>query len=344
LTRILRKLLLIILPVGILIIAANYFIDPANLFSSKEYVTGIAGILLKGHNVDKVSNFDERLLQEQMVLGMKKTPDVIVCGSSRVMEIGSDFFPSRTVLNMGVSHANIQDLIAIIGLLDSMHRLPKLLLINVDPWLVSSDGTAEWQSLAQYHDYFQKKLGTNTSSHFLESNNVRKLLSLLSFDYFKQSLVFIIKGENKQYADIGTERPKVYGRFSDGTVCYSYKYTHPDTLKVASDAGRTATKAGLFTPDPDNVKTLNYVINYLQAQGTEVQLIILPLHHDYYLNVVARQSDIFNVYSSIFRNIATDKKIALKGGFNADDFNLGRLQFYDMYHCSKEAIKKILIN
>ena len=194
------------------------------------------------------------------------------------------------------------------------------------------------------HDYFLKKLGVNTSNNFFESNNIRKLLSLISFDYFRQSLAFIIKGASKQYTDVGTERPKIYGRFFDGTVCYSYKYTHPDTLKVATDASKTATKVGLFSPDPDNVKLLNHIINYLEAQGTEVQLIILPLHHDYYLNVNARQVDIFNVYSTIFRNIATDNKIVVKGGFNADDFNLGRLQFYDMYHCSKEAIKKILVN
>ena len=342
--RIVRKLLLILLPVGMLITVTNYFIDPANLFSSHEYVAGIASILSNGHNVDKVSNYDERLLQEQMVLRLKKTPDVVVCGSSRVMEIGSDFFPSQTVLNIGVSHANIHDVVALVGLLDSMHHLPKLLVMNVDPGLVAHQGTTEWQSLEAYHESFLRKLGLNSTGNFFRSNKIRKLISITSFDYFKQSLAFIIKGTSKQYADVGTERPHEYGRFFDGTVCYSSRYMHPDTLKVATDATRTAIKEGVPGPDAENVKLLDRVIKYLQAQGTEVQLIILPFHFDYYVNANANQPGMFHNYDSIFRTVAAENKITLKGGFNAADFNIERSQFYDMYHCSKEAIKKVILN
>ncbi|MEJ0081062.1 MAG: hypothetical protein WDM78_08985 [Puia sp.] len=71
----------------------NYLVDPANIFTSKQYVAGIASILSLGHNVDNISNYNERLLQEQRVLKLTKTPDIMVLGSSRVMEIGSDFFP-----------------------------------------------------------------------------------------------------------------------------------------------------------------------------------------------------------------------------------------------------------
>ncbi len=146
-----------IVPTGLMVVLCNYFIDPANLFSSRQYVSGIAGILSSGNNVDNISNYDERLLQEEMIVRIKKTPDIVVLGSSRIMEIGSDFFPGKSVINLGVSHGNIHDLVAIVALLDSAGRLPKDVLINVDPNLVSYKGTNEWQSLSDYYDAFHKK-------------------------------------------------------------------------------------------------------------------------------------------------------------------------------------------
>ena len=141
------KLLIIIVPVGLMIVATNYLVDPANIFSGAHYVDGIANILTRGHNVDNLSNYDERLFQEQMIKRLHKAPDIVVLGSSRVMEIGSSFFPGETVLNCGVSHGNINDLFAIIGTLDSMNKLPSEMVIGVEHWLICVGGTSEWQSL-----------------------------------------------------------------------------------------------------------------------------------------------------------------------------------------------------
>ena len=63
--RLLFNLFLIIVPIGLLVVMVNYFVDPANIFSGTAYVSGISDILVKGHNVDNVSNYDERALQEQ---------------------------------------------------------------------------------------------------------------------------------------------------------------------------------------------------------------------------------------------------------------------------------------
>src|SRR5580698_1852135 len=78
------NLSLIVAPLGLLVLGVNYFIDPANIFSGKAYVAGISDVLVKGHNVDNVSNYDERALQEQMVRKLPYRPDVVVLGSSRV--------------------------------------------------------------------------------------------------------------------------------------------------------------------------------------------------------------------------------------------------------------------
>ena len=256
------------MPVALLVLASNYFVDPANIFSSKQYTGGIAAILSKGHNVDNISNYNERILQDQMINRLQQTPDIIVLGSSRIMEVGSDFFPGKKVLNCGVSHANINDLAAIVGLLDSLGRLSGEIVINVDAGLVSKKSTAEWQSLSAYYNYFLRKIPkeNNIFNQNDQSNETKKLYSLISFDYFKESLNFLRSGSTKKYYDVNQQKPIIHGRFSDGTICYSAKYLYPDTVKVAHDARITALKEGLSAPDNNKIALLNSLIDFLKEK------------------------------------------------------------------------------
>src|SRR5580658_2331492 len=152
------KLLIIVVPVSLLIIGINYKVDPANIFTDKQYIAGIADILTKGHNVDNLSNYDQRLLQEQMIKRLQRAPDVVVLGSSRVMEIGSSFFPGKVVLNCGVSNAEINDLYGIVGALDSLDRMPHEMVIGIDHLMLCRGKTSSWQSLYPYHQYLMRKI------------------------------------------------------------------------------------------------------------------------------------------------------------------------------------------
>lgn len=338
------KLLFIIIPVGLLLVLANYLVDPANVYSSGKYVKGIADILLSKHNVDNVSNYDERLLQEQMITRLSGTPDIVVIGSSRIMEIGSDFFPGKTVLNCGVSHADIHDLLAIAGLLDSAGRLPGKIVMNVDPMLIGEGSAGEWKSLSAYHDHFFKKTAMTPAGDAGFSFSIPpRLYSLVSLDYFQKSLSFWASGKNKQYHDVGLDRPQVYGRFADGTVCYSEKYMHPDSVKVAGDAAATAAKTGMPGPDPVKIGYLKTLLDFFQSKKVEVAFVMLPFHYEFYSVANERQHDIFLTSESFFRSLAKERGISVTGGFNARTYGLDESAFYDMYHCSKEAIKEVLI-
>jgi hypothetical protein len=321
----------------------NYLVDPANIFSSKQYVDGIAVILSLGHNVDNIANYNERLLQEERISNLTKTPDIIILGSSRVMEIGSDFFPGKTVLNCGVSHANIHDLVAVVGLLDSLRQLPPEVFINIDPDLVGAGGTTEWQTLKIYHDYFIRKYiqGNGWANDHYGSNEAHKLSSLISFPYFKKSVDFLFAGGSKKYSDVGVERPRTHGRFSDGTICYPFSYTHPDTAKVSSDAKITGLKQGISEPDSARLFLLNAMIDFLQQKGVKIHFVMLPFHPDFYQAVNTNQPLLWEKYRDLFIRIAGRKNSMIVGNFNALPLKIERKSFYDMYHCSKEAIKTI---
>jgi hypothetical protein len=337
--RLLINLALIIIPIGLLVVGVNYFVDPANIFSGETYVSGISDILVKGHNADNVLNYDERALQEQMIIRLPFRPDVVVLGSSRVMELGSDFFPGKTVLNCGVSHANIHDVIAIVGLLDSMHKLPEEMLINVDPPLICQGGTTEWQTLLPYHSYLTGKLHLPADAG-QRSLLLEKLGTLFSFEYFEDSMDFLIQRKSKHFRDVGTARPATYGRFSDGTVCYPASYTNPDTIKVAGDA-RVVGGREIVNLDPGKAKLFSTLVDYLIGRGVKVVLVMFPYHPEYYQTMNQRFENVFSSYDTLYRQFARAKGIPIRGGFDAVGLGIPMVEFYDSWHCSKDAVKKV---
>ena len=156
--KILLKLSIIFIPFAIIIVTINYNVDPANIFSGDEYVDKIANIIASGNNADNILNCNERLLQKHFLQKQKeKNPDVVIMGSSRIMEISSNVYSNKTLLNIGVSHANINDLIALAGLMNELKIKPKEVVINVDPFLIckGDKGADEWVTLKEYHQEFQ---------------------------------------------------------------------------------------------------------------------------------------------------------------------------------------------
>jgi hypothetical protein len=340
------KLSILLLPIGMLVLSINCIVDPANLISGETYVENIAQILAKGNNVDNISNYDERLLQKHY-LEKKKTqnPDIIVMGSSRIMEIGNDIFPNKKIFNIGVSHANINDLVALAGLLDEYKIKPKAVLINLDPFLICQDDKSdEWISLFEYHQKFIKIYSDMPSKEIPINNLFKKYYTLLTFDYFNSSIQYIIKGNTKSIVDIGKTIPKKYGRLSNGCVAYSYDYRNPDTLIVADVAKKTGEQLNLDKIDNSKLKMLHYLLKYFKNKGIKYSFIMLPYHKEFYNSVNKKQNDLLKKYETFFVNFASQNRIPLIGSLSPLKCKLNNLDFYDPYHCSGNAIKKIVEN
>lgn len=347
--KLLLKLSIIFVPFAIIIVAINYYVDPANIFSGDAYVDKIATILASGNNADNISNYNERLLQKHFLQKQKeKNPDVVVMGSSRIMEISSNVYADKKLFNIGVSHANINDLIALAGLMDELKIKPKSVVINVDPFLIckGDKGADEWTTLKEYHQKFSTTYCKNITYNAAveeEDNQLKKYYTLLTFDYFKNSIEFLYKGNTKNVENVGKNTPKKYGRYVDGSVAYSDKYQHPDTTIIANVAKGMGK---LVVPEIDNNK-LNYLkclFEYFKANGTTITLVMLPFHSNYYEEANAKQKNIFNTYETFYNSLAQQNNIKIIGSFNAKKEGLNNADFYDTYHCNGNAIKRIFEN
>lgn len=337
------NLSIIVGPIGLIVLLTNVAVDPANLLRGEAYVEEIAQALTRGNNVDNIANYDERLLQKAYITYTRQPIDRAILGSSRVMEIRQSFFPGEKIVNLGVSHANINDLIAITGVLDSSHKLPKKVLIGVDPFLICSSktGDSEWESLGAYHQYFIKKYHIKTKFQPTQTNAFKKYYTIATFDYFRQSLYFWSQGHDKKFINVGTRQPTKSGRLSDGSICYSLDYRTPDTLVVSNVADLSA-KNKLPVIDPNKLHLMHTLIKFYQRMKIEVSLVMVPFHYNYYTGINKNQAFNFQTYEKLFTDFARHHNVAIMGSFNPIQESVSKAEFYDLYHCSGESIQRII--
>ena len=338
------KLLLLLLPIELLVILINIFVDPGNILRKENYYTEIAVSLVAGNNIDNLTNYDERLLKREYIKTVKDL-DFVVLGSSRVMELGNSFINRNKIVNLGVSHATINDLIALTGVMDSCKKVPKEELIGVDPFMICKTPygfDTEWESIKEYHNYFTSNFIANRSFEYGKYNLFKKYLALISFTYLKQSIDFWHKGIARNYNIVFKNNPVHMGRFSDGSISYDNSYKNIDTLLISSIARESGNKDILPEPDFEKIKQLRQLIHYNKSHNIKTTLLMVPWHIDYFNGVNLKTPYNFKSYNYLFRNLAKDENVNLIGSFNPADFNIGRDAYYDLYHCKSEYIYKIL--
>ncbi len=342
--KLIKNILYIITPFAILVMVVNYYVDPANVFSNGMYESKVAAVLLKGHNVDDIQNCDERKIVEKIVMQMPATPDVAIVGSSRALEVSSDFFPNKKFMNYGVSHANINDILAIVGLMDSLQKLPKEIYIETSPVFSEISPTEEWASLYNYHQYAIKKMNIdckvdyNNSALFRLIDNASKLFS---FKYFQKSIGSLREIGSKKVQDIDTLAPKNMGRFSDFSITYPKSYTTPDTLKAQVDAVTYTTKIAAPKIDENRLKILGEIVEYLKQKNVKVYLVNTPFQPDCY-KISEDKYHSFTKMETRIRQFAKTQQLKVFGTFSPFETNINRSQFYDQIHCSKKALRDVM--
>lgn len=340
--KLVLKLSLIIVPFGVIILLTNCIVDPANLLSTGKLENEIATILAHGKNVDNISNYDERLLQEEYIKQVKPF-EIVILGSSRIMEITSPFYQNIRIANLGVSHANIFDLVAITGVLDSLGKLPKTVFINVDNGLLEEGGTIEWQSLGDFVTFFDYKyLGLNIHVN-TDLLIWKKYYTLITFDYFKESLSFIWNSKSKKIVDCGTNLPQNNGRLADGSVFYNEKYRNPNLELIKNGAISTAKTKHINWIDAQKLLLLEKLVKFYQSKNMRIILLKIPYHPDYFQMANSEQGNILLKYETFFDEFAQKNNISIYGSLNPNNVGIPSKDFYDLYHCSGESINKNIL-
>jgi len=340
-----KNILLVTMPFIITVGIVNFLCHPSKTNTDGTYEEIASSILLKGHNIDNFDNCNERILTQKVVSKLPYQPDIVFLGSSRCLEISSEFAPSKKFFNASVSHANMYDVISLIGLLDSSNKLPKEIYIETNCTFYTSSDNNEWKSILPYFEFAKNKMElVIEKQHELSfiTKSISKLKELFALEYFQLSIEKILEGDKKKkILDIGLNEPKGFGKHFDCSITYPISYTNVDTVKAIRDAPIFMSNNPLPIFCKDNIVILKKIVHYLKDKGVKVYLLNLPFQPDCY-SFESNYNKIFGYINYRIISFCKENNLSLIGTFDPFEANLARVQFYDPLHCNKQALKTVM--
>ena len=343
------KVLLGLLPFGFMA-AVSYHVDPAHLFGSGSEAQ-IGALTAAGHAVVSPRIFDgERLVQRSYVRHLRHVPEVVVFGSSRAMQIHSAAFPGRRFANSAVFAASIEDLIAVAGMYDRAGRMPRDVVLVLDPWLLNGQsGLTGWKSISSEYGYMARRLGfpVRGLTRFLNPI-IDRYLELLSPAYFQASVPSLF---TPVLAEPVVAVEEVPGEseiiLADGSRVPGRLSRERTPAEVAQLAGKDVA-ANLFVDnftalDPLAREQFERLIRYLMSAGARVTLVLVPCHPVMFeaLNnnpahrAVALQED-------YFRGFARQVGVPLLGSYDPVRAGCSDAEFFDGWHPRESCVNRVL--
>lgn len=329
------------IPFILLIISTNYFIDPAKLFN-QNYEDEMVDILMENKFVTNISNYKERIFQEKFIKKLKYTPEVVVLGSSRARTINTEMIGVRSLINNSVSGASIEDLIGIYQMYIENDRIPKKIILGIDPWTLNENNDqVRWKSISEYYYRFKKSEGTNARNPFLNE--------LVSISYFQSSIKKIVKGNKiSSPTPTITKVNNTNTMLSDGSNVLSYSLMNISQEEVNEKVKTYLNREQIYGLRGFNeistkaLVDLELFLTELESRQIDVVFYLSPYHPQVWRKIEKGYKKVL-LTESLIKGIAIEKKISVKGSFNPLETNVNLGDFRDGMHIQQSGVNKILL-
>jgi hypothetical protein len=301
--------------------------------------------LLTKNNAIFSTTMDERIFIKNRIIYENYNPQILVIGSSRVMQLGENELNKKT-LNLSVSGASIEDQIAITEMALEKFN-PTTIYLAADPWLFHENNNQKrWRSIKA--DYNKALLNINLWSK--EKNNFNKLRLINEDD----EILNINLNENileKVFSKINlnsnfvmpanikpTENKSLILR--DGKRVYDLKYQNQKIEKniIIYSSMKNYEYSPLYFKNYDNF--ISYLKNYHKK---EVILVLSPYYKPSF-ELTVKTIPAYLEIENKFTNLAAKHKIKILGSYDSKLANCNNNEFYDSMHpkdlCMYKLIRK----
>lgn len=343
------KFILITLTIFVPIISCNYFVDPANRFHD-DVVNIVVEYLNDGYIVEVPANLDEGLLKEKQISSMNHAPDTVIIGSSHIMYIPFEY---ENVYNAGMSGSYLGDYYAIVGLLKYYDKMPKRVVIGVDPWAFLRDAADGRQtSVNKFAAYLINGLSNEA---IFNNKNIDgsimylkimylKLQELYSLEYFRDSKKSLEENGTRKGAEavnvsadsnIG-EKQKILpgGRYVPSEKGFHKQSDIEEEVNAQLKNGVIYQVGKGFAEIPvERLEAFERLIEFLLDSGVEVQLYLPAWHPKVYEYFVIHEefSGVEKVEEEV-RKLGEKNNISVHGGYNPNFNNFTTEDFMDWLH------------
>lgn len=343
------KALLFVCPLLLMVAAVNWYVD-SYAYLRITYDKIAAHMIDGGENVVGLeeSGFDDRSLLLACLKQQKEAKKVMVIGSSRVLNFDHTMFGTDSFYNAGLSESTIYDLYAVTGILVQDGKLPETMIIGVDAFLFNTaHNNDRWMALKPYADYMQAIVVEKWDEDMPnpQKDTGRDNGKWLSLDYFRYNVTCI--PERKRFAVSYTDdwETEQYTKHYDGSIAYQKELRDGSVEDVIALTKQAAEEHVVYRMtdyeeiDENSVRSLSWLISYLQEQGVEVILYLPPYSPMMYDYIEAEET--FRITLEVeekMLQMASGKQIALYGSYNPEKSGLTMTDLYDVYHVKTEKM------
>jgi hypothetical protein len=338
----------------LLVAGVSYTYDPANIYrdatvaaSPAEYVEQ----LLKSENglLWPNGSWNERDIKYALAQDIPEV-DCIIMGSSRVMQISSFREQKslqnncKTLVNLGVSSATLEDFLALSYVLDKSKV--KKIIFGIDPWTLDFGRNYRWDRYASSYYAMSRVLSPESTdkTNIFESKK-RYFLNLINPEYFLRAIKMV--GQPKSdiqpapFFDqaIGMPSPVILpdGSFipSKGSVESSRGSQVP-----IGGAGYNILRKEKQTAE-EAVVLFKALIQSLKKNDINIALLMTPYHP----NVLKDQQSITTKalfeLGSVVTGIGLDLSVNVLGSYDAMHIGCSSREFFDEIHAKPLCLSRL---
>lgn len=344
------------LPVLLAVSIVTVGVDPANLFRGTAYERGIATHLAEGRNVAAIGNHDDRLVQRYFVARIGGSPEVVVLGSSRAMQIRGSVAGGAGFFNASVSEASLEDLEAIAQLYLQLDPPPRELLLSVDPWdLQETDWLIGWKSLSNERDRILERMGRDPGSHRMDRwQALLRYGQALSPSYFQESARRLLRSltgdapaRSVYFATDDTALDDLPVKLADGSLVYDAAAR----LRSPEETERLALEYAVKWRDridridrlaPERQAEFEDFVDLALESGVRVVFYLGPYHPTTYAYFLReRDLRVGGKVEDYVRSMAATRGLEVLGSYDPARAGVGPEDFLDALHVRDTGVAKI---
>ncbi len=278
-------------------------------------------------------NMDERKFINGRLMYDLKDVNIIVVGSSRVMQINSSIF-NEPIYNLSISLSSIKDNFAV-SLEAAAKISPKYVFVSADPWLLDKHYSATFSKEDKLFLYWKDRIKNNNEMipYFSNKKNVYKhhflsnpLRNLRDIAY--RTKIATPKSANAEIYDKKTH---------DGFHIYNLD-TEKKSIDDSSLRRYDFMKNFIYNHDAENI--LHDLIFYFKNNNIKIILLLTPYHPDQY-NIMRKEKNSIIDIENNFKRIAKKNKIKIVGSYNPFKVGCYKDEFYDSAHPKHKCMSKI---
>lgn len=351
--------LALVLPLLLLVIGVTWWYDPARVFGTR--MDNAVEQWARGEPIVFEDAENDRLLIRRYVALLQQPKDVIVIGSSRAMNIHAGLFEGKKFFNASVYARTLQDTLAIYELFREKELLPKVLILEVDPYLTEEQpfhGVFEsrWTSLYEPYARIVARIGyaPPLSEYWLElAKGAHAEMEAFSPATFQSALELAHKQLTTpkllalEEWTLENHPANTFARASDGSTNFSFTAGGSSLEAIESGVRRQlenglATRGGL-RQNQIAVHQFEAFVRSVRQDGVQVYFFLAP-YNPLYLSSLSgtRAAEFIREGEVYYQSFASAEHIPLIGSFDPERAGCAMNEFIDGIHPRTSCITQIV--